>query len=215
MPLTNVIILYAVFIGGLVIAFCLAVSSRPRIPLPAFTAVLVIVAIVILFVGIWLVGLVFLRYTLATSVAFLGPVLLFMGLRRLFIRLDKRIRYRSETQGHIVYYIRSPWNDKIKRSHADLRFYTPWFPVVEYEAGGKWFRQKSEIAVLCDARNKQPPETTMLIRYDPKHPERFYIPEYALEFSFTNWFVSVLFLFVGACLVYASVLGVAVWIAAG
>lgn len=53
-----------------------------------------------IFVGIYyLVGHMLILYLLFAAAVLLGPILLLVGLRKLYARLSKRLRCKEETQG--------------------------------------------------------------------------------------------------------------------
>lgn len=156
-----------------------------------------------------LVGYMLILYMLFAAAVLLGPILFLVGLRKLYVRLSKRLRCKEETQGYVVDYILSPWKyaNPHRQPHRSRTYYYRWFPVVEYEVDGQRLRQKNKVAFLT-ASDERPVERTTPLRYDPKHPKRFYLPEGPNEFSSFDWITTVLFLFVGGMFIPASVLAI-------
>lgn len=171
---------------------------------PAAAALISLVLLGAFLIAYSLAGPVLLLYLMAAALVLLGPILLAAGLRMLYIRLVKRIRCKAETEGHIVDYILSPWKRASMHTFPVYRRYRPrWFPVVEYEADGRKFRRKNKTCVLSDER---PPEETTPLRYDPRHPKRFYLPEHANEFSSFDWMAAVMLLLAGGGFTVISVM---------
>lgn len=154
-------------------------------------------------------GYMLILYLLFAAAVLLGPILFLVGLRKLYVRLSKRLRCKEETQGYVVDYILSPWKyaNPHRQPHRSRTYYYRWFPVVEYEVDGQRLRQKNKVAFLT-ASDERPVERTTPLRYDPKHPKRFYLPEGPNEFSSFDWITTVLFLFVGGMFIPASVLAI-------
>ena len=162
------------------------------------------------FVGAYyLVGHMLILYLLFATAVLLGPILFLVGLHKLYARLSKRLRCKEETQGYVVDYILSPWKyaNPHRRPHRSRNYYYRWFPVVEYEVDGQRLRQKNKISFLT-ASDERPVERMTPLRYDPKHPKRFYLPEGPNEFSSSGWISTVLFLFVGGMFIPFSALAI-------
>ncbi len=162
------------------------------------------------FVGAcYLVGHMLILYLLFAAAVLLGPVLFLVGLYKLYARLSKRLRCKEETQGYVVDYILSPWKyaNPHRRPHRSRNYYYRWFPVVEYEVDGQRLRQKNKVSFLT-ASDERPAERMTPLRYDPKHPKRFYLPEGPNEFSSSGWISTVLFLFVGGMFIPFSALAI-------
>ena len=214
----DVIIFYIIFsiIFVLIAVLIKKYLPPPIIELPRSFTILMGIAAALLWIfnlALCIVGIKLLLYLMFAVLILAGPILLLVGLRMLYVRLYKLLRCRAETEGHIVDYVLSPWKYvSTRKFHVRHRYYSRWFPVVEYEAGGQRFRQQYKTCVLS---NERPNEETTLLRYNPKHPKRFSIPAYTTEFSLVGWVSTALFLYVGGGLTSVSLLFIASWMSYG
>lgn len=186
----------------------------PIVKIPTSVTILLIISIILFYaviIACYFVGLKLLLYLMIAAAILVGPVLFCVGVRMLYVHLNNRIRCRTETEGHIVDYILRPQKGaSMNTSQGPHRYYSQWVPVVEYEADGQRFRQKNKTCILANCR---PKEETMVLRYDPRHPKRFYIPDYTADLSYGKIGVALFLLFWGACFTLVfSVVGIAFWI---
>ena len=124
-----------------------------------------------------------------TAFVVVGPALLSAGLWKLCAHLRKRFRCRVEAEAQIVDFVLSKWKkSSVRIGHG---YYSRWYPVYEYEAEGRRIRRQSKVCILS---RREPEKGTERLRYDPRHPERFYVPG---EFTKMDWITVVMLLYVG------------------
>lgn len=136
-----------------------------------------------------------------------GPTLLSVGLWKLCRYLHKRMRCTVETEGEIVAFVPGKWKKPVERGVSHI-YYTRWFPVYEYEAEGRRIRRQSKIPMLALT---EPEKGAEILRYDPRHPERFYILG---EFTKMDWIVTGMLLYVGGGFTALLIYGVISWLTA-
>lgn len=143
----------------------------------------------------------------AAAFLIVGPSLLSVGLWKLCRHLHKRLRCTVRTEGEVVAFVPGKWKKPVKRGVRHI-YYTRWFPVYEYNAEGQRIRRKSKIPVLA---LQEPEKGAESLRYDPRFPERFYIPG---EFTKMDWIVIGMLLYVGGGFTAFLVYGVIGWLTA-
>ena len=136
-----------------------------------------------------------------------GPALLSAGLWKLCRHLHKRIRCTAAAEGEIVAFVPGKWKKPVERGVRHI-YYTRWFPVYEYEAEGQKIRRQSKVPMLGLTEPKKGPAA---LRYDPRRPERFYIPG---EFTKMDWIVTGMLLYVGGGFTAVLVHSAAAWLTA-
>lgn len=143
----------------------------------------------------------------AAAFLVVGPTLLSAGLWKLCRHLHKRLRCTVRAEGEIVAFVPGRWKKPVERGVRHI-YYTRWYPVYEYEAEGRLLCQRGKVPLLS---LQEPEKGPAFLRYDPRRPERFYIPG---EFTKIDWIVTAMLLYVGGGFTAFLVYGVMGYLAA-